>query len=226
MAITLQQTGRTTTSVTFSISGITGDRQTYIWLPMLGGSNKWTTLSAAYSLGYVSSYSATDSYNGNITVNFYSRDTEIYKVWEFYVYNYANGNPTESSNILDTVLAFQYDNALTKSTGGNIDITVNDMRRINLFASYMDSWINNGTGTYYPLTSNVKGDSIFAVYLTQPARNIYNTAYNLGSTRLPNRSSILNYTGNILDYVSSGATFRASYFNNIRDAINNFNMRA
>ena len=169
MAVTLQQTGRTATSVSFSVSGITADRQTYIWAVQR---QEWMTLPDAKSAGYVASYYTFGGDNGTISVNFDVFSVQEYKVWQFVVCNTENGSITETSDILNTVLKFEYDNALTKTAGNTIDITVDDMKRLNLFALYMRSWVLDEESQYYPLDGVAAGEDIDADYLVLPADNI------------------------------------------------------
>ena len=221
--INLTQTARTATSVTFSVSGITDDRQTFIWMPLLGTPD-WITLATAYSLGYISSYSASGGNNGTITVNFYASDTVEFKVWEFQVGNFISGNPTAWSSVLDAILKFEWDGAATKYTGNDIDITVDDLRRLNNFGSYINAWIIGGEGSYWDLVGIVTGDGLWNEYIRLPIQNIHDTAYGLSSSILANRSNILSDTSNILDLVYEGEECYALYFNDIKSAINNFNL--
>lgn len=230
MSIILTQTDRTENSVTFSISGVTGDRKTYVWMPMMSTNGQWISLSDAYSLSYIKDFSTTDDRNGEITVTFYSEDAEEYKVWQFYVYNYVGSDVTDASEMLNTILYFDYDYSSTKYPGDTIDITVNDLRRINLFAMYIYAWIiweDEEGCQYYPLDDADSGYSILADYLVLPAQNIYNAANYLSSSYynyLSDRSYIKSIMSDITDNCYSGSPFYAEYFNNIKYAINNFNL--
>ncbi|MBQ7718746.1 MAG: hypothetical protein IJT38_05545 [Clostridia bacterium] len=230
MSIILQQTSRTQNSVTFSISGITNDRMTYVWMPMMSSNGQWVSLSSAYSLGYVKSFSTTSNTNGSITVEFYQSDANEYKVWQFYVANYSGGSATETSEMLNTILKFEYENTSTKHSGSSVDVTVDDLRQLNLFGVYIFDWIiySEGGASYYPLKNASSGDPILAKYLVLPAQNIYNAANKLTSSyynSLSNRTTIKNYLSDIINNASSGSAFYADYFNNIKSAINNFNCK-
>lgn len=222
MSVTLQQTGRTKTGVSFSVNGITGDRSTYIWIAQR---QKWLTLSDAKSAGYIASYYTFGGDNGTISVNLDVLSVQEYKVWQFQVHNVVDGTTTESSGVLNTVLKFEYDNTQTKVAGNTLDVTVSDMKRLNLFALYIRSWILDEESQYYALENVAEGDDIHAVYLSICGSNILDAASSQTTSTLPNKSEIISLSSEISNNVESGAEAKAEYFNKIRDAINNFNMR-
>jgi hypothetical protein len=123
-----------------------------------------------------------------------------------------------------TILRFQYDNTVTKTPGKKVDITINDLQRINDIGAYINKWIIGGSGLRYTFSEDDRGTNIQATYLTLPAENIYDTAVSLGSTKLPNSNYIKNLMLDIIDNVKSGAYFKASYFNNMALAINSFDL--
>lgn len=225
MAINLTQTDRTATSVTFDVDGITDDRQTFIWIPdpLIDGGD-WLTLSDAYSLDFIQSYSTSGGVNGTITVNFYASDTLEFKVWEFFVCNYVGGSPTDTSEVLDTILKFEWDNEATKYTGDDFDVTVSDLIRLNNFSSYMNAWIAFGDGLYYDLEGIESGDDFWNGYFLLPAQNIYDTADYLSSSTLSTRSAILALVGDVINNTATGEMCYASDFNAIKAAINSFNL--
>lgn len=222
LAITLQQTGRTDTGITFSVSGITQDRLTYMWIVQR---QEWMTLPDAKSAGYIASYYTFGGDNGTISVNFDVFSVLEYKVWQFIVKNFVDGIETDSSDILNTVLKFEYDNTQTKTAGNTIDITVDDMKRLNLFALYMRSWVLNVESQYYPLDDVLSGDNIAADYLALCGRNILDVASSQSNSTLPNKNEIVSLSSYISDNVISGTEVKAQYFNDICTAINHFNMR-
>jgi hypothetical protein len=234
MAITLQQIDRTELSVTFSVSGITNDRATFIWIPdpLIEGGG-WLSLDPLKSTNiydFIDSSYSTNPTNGDITVYLYPENVLLFPIWEFVVINYIGEEAGIQSEILDTIVKFDYENTNTKSIGNSIDITVADLRKINLIGSYIDSWINLGEGTYYPLNGVTNGDRMFADYLLLPTQNIHDTATALTSTKLPDRTFILAWLHAILNgatglpHLQSGEKVYATYFNNIKNAINNFNL--
>ena len=233
--MTVTQVGRDTNGVTINVSGITkGDRQTYIWIPgILLNSNDgdWFTLQSARDRGYVTGIYVADytTNNGDITVWVSEEYYSEIKVIDLYVMNGINiGESNQviySELMIPTILDFEYENSRTKVSGADIDITISDLRDLNLFGFFLDHWVYGGTesGYYYPLDDVFVGDDIYADYLRQPADLIYETAYNcdyIGS----NYSKIYTYTRDIINNCVSGADFKASWFNNIAEAIRNFNL--
>lgn len=224
MAITLTQTGRTATSVTFSISGIANQwsqRQTWIWNTIR---REWVTLQTACSEGLISSYSAEGDPNGSITVTANRQYAAEYKVWQFRVQEMLDGTTVSSSNVLNTILKFKFEKSARKSPDAPLDITVKDLQNFNFFGSYIDSWINNGQGSYWILDSVSSGDPILADYLYLPAEHIYNAASAINSSNFPYREGVKAFARKVLDNVYSGAIVTADCFNGLMNAINNFNL--
>ena len=247
--MTVTQVGRGINGVTINVSGITkGDRQTYIWIPgtLLNSENgEWFTLTEARARGYVTGIYVADynTNNGDITVwvseEYYSK----LKIIGLYVVNGVNlhlYDPNESpidSNVviylnatITTILDFQYENSKEKVRGAEIDITVSDMQGLNLFGIDVYAWIHpdpvddpENYGFY--LFDNVfAGDEIYAEYLRAPAKLIYETAYNLMDYIDSNYSDSYESIMEIVNKCVSGADFKAEWFNDIVEAIRNFNL--
>jgi hypothetical protein len=103
------------------------------------------------------------------------------------------------------------------------------MRRINLFGSDIDTLISgnkpeDGGGSYYALTSVGSGDSIFADYLNLPAQHILNASIVEPDLIGESYSKVYSCARNVANNCVSGADFKAKFFNDIADAINNFNL--
>ena len=241
--MTVSQVNRTTNSVTINVSGITqGNRQTYIWIPgdVLNSNNgKWYTLQKAKSYGYISGYDVVsyESNNGDIRIYVSDEYLEVgHRAVDVTVINLPDGYV--SSGVRDDdidnaltwiyltfVLDFNYENSFPKLAGEEIDITVNDLREINLFGVDIYNFVMGSTnGEYYPLSSADKGDKIKAEYLRLPAQNIWNTAYNKRELLGDYYMVVWNYTSDIIDNCVSGADFKALWFNGILYAIRNFNL--
>ena len=216
MAINLKQTGRTIDSVTFTNIGITDNRQTNIWIPSI---QQWYGLSDAKFSGYIKEYTATDTFNGSITVTFYPSNIVEYKVWEFQVFNRVGETTTAESSILDTLLYFEWEGTTTKATNNNIDITINDMYSLNKFSTYMKYWIQ---GIY---TNDIcKVDSIYASDLVMIAEKIYDTASYLNASKLYNKFTIMGKLLTIMSLAKSGRDCYAYFYNDLKWSINNFNL--
>lgn len=221
--MTVKQVDREVNSVTINISGMTeGDRRTSVWMPDNG---EWFTLQEAKANGYISDFYVADlnDNNGDITVVMPYDYYKEYKVVDIKVEN-VNTQSGDSWVMLNAVLKFEYENSQTKSPGNDIDITVADMKAINLFGRYINYWLNVGDGLYYSLEGVDVGDAIFADYLSRPAQNILDAAYDNSGFLGTYYSAINRKTSNIVDNCVSGADFKASFFNNIADAINSFNL--
>lgn len=224
----VEQTGRSENSITVTVSGMTeGDRQTYIWIPdVVLGENEGAlfTLAKAKSKGYIDGYDVTDFDNNNGDITVYFPDSYIQKclLCTLIIRNIVGDSYTDMK--IETVLAFVYENTISKQSGVAIDVTVEDMRKINLFAAYIDSWIGeNAEAAYYPLEDIEAGDEIESVFLHLPAENILHACdvaidkmTSLGAAAVP------AYSGYIVNHCESGAPFEAYMFNAIRNAINNF----
>lgn len=227
--MTVSQTGRTTNSVTITVSGITsGDRATYIWLPDL---QSWSTLWDAKSAGYVSDIEVVNlnNNNGDIKVILGSKYLNAgYKCVDLKVENRsADTNELMQWIVLTTILEFKYDKSYPKYAGKDIDITVSDMREINLFGAYIGSWIGSVVGEYYPFDGITTGDTIYHYYLKLPAQNISNAAlkaYQKGNLSSSLYDFVNEYTSYIINDCVSGADFKALFFNGISYAINGFNI--
>jgi len=222
MAIVLTQTNRTLTSVTFGVTGITDDRRTYIWIPWRVNpvdDTNWWILQDAESNGDVVGFYTSGGDNGSIQVIFSLANTAEYKVWDFCVTNVINGNDTAVSNLFHGIIMFEWDGTATKTAGNDVDITENDFIKLNWFALYIRYWIGGVDNSWEYYT-----DAIYADDLLEIAQKIYDTAYGLTTSKLANRSNILSYTGYILDYATSGGYIYATFFNNIKSAINSFNL--
>lgn len=225
MAIRMQQQDKTPTSVTIQVLGITGDRQTYIWVPTLTQSNKWMTLSDAFYEGRIAGYSVGGAENEEITVEMIPSDADRYKVWDFYV-NDITGNGTYTSDTLHTVLGFEYENAPEKHRGEPIDITRKDLRALNYIGRSIDIWINRGNGDYYfPFDEDNGEEPLYAEYLAAPANYIWNCANNFKSNDLLIQfSDIIDRSVDIKD-LQSGDVVRAKTFNDFKAVIDEWRMR-
>lgn len=225
MAIRMQQQDKTPTSVTIQILGITGDRQTYIWVPTLTQENKWMTLSDAYSSGRIAAYSVGGTENEEITVEMIPSDAERYKVWDFYVNDFT-GNGTYTSDTLHTVLGFAFENAPEKETGEPIDITRKDLRDLNYIGRSIDIWINRGSGEpYYPFEEESGVEPLYADYVSAPAEHIWNCANNFKSNDLLIQfSDIIDRSVDIKD-LRSGDVVRAKTLNDFKTVIDEWRMR-
>ena len=227
----LEQVGRTKNSVTINVSGMTtGDRQTYIYMPgaMINSSDGgWFTLQVAKANGYISDFVVAnlENNNGDIRVILPSKYYSVCKTVDFCVQN-VSGQTLYSEKYITAILQFDFSNSFPKRAGEDIDITVSDMKEINNFGRFIDSWIGGGDGMYYPLTNVSSGDSIRAVYLSLPAENILNAAYNsIDNMDSSIYSFVCRCVTPIVDNCVSGADFEASFFNGIYNAINGFNIR-
>lgn len=225
MAIRMQQQDKTPTSVTIQILGITGDRQTYIWVPTLTQSNKWMKLNDALNEGRIAGYSVGGADNEEITVEMIPEDADRYKVWDFYV-NDITGNGTYTSGTLHTVLGFEFENAAEKQTGKSIDITRKDLRALNYIGRSIDIWINRGNGDYYYPFDEENGEApLFADYLAAPASYIWSSANNFKSNDLLiNFSDIIDLSVDIKN-LKSGDVVRAKTFNDFKTVIDEWRMR-
>lgn len=229
----VEQTGRSENSITVTVSGMTeGDRQTYIWITdVVLGENDGAlfTLAQAKSKGYIDGYDVTDfdDNNGDITV--YFPDSYIQKclLCTLIIRNIVGDSYTDMK--IETVLAFVYENTIDKKPGEVIDVTVGDMRKINLFAAYIVKWIGeNAEASYYPLEDIEAGDEIKFKYLLLPAENIlyackvaFDKMTSLGAAAvLASSGYIVNYCKE--NHCESGVPFEAYMFTAIRNAINHF----
>lgn len=226
--MTVTQVGRTANSVTINVSGIdygTGSRQTEIYIPK---EKEWYSLSDAKASGFIDDYevSALDSANGDITVYFFQEDIETNKVWKFEI-AHIKASGGYAFAYLNAVLGFYYEGTPVKYSGNMIDITVDDMKSINLFSAYMGGWIGETDALYYPLEDVEKGDIIAAEYVYQPAENILSAAENAESKPdcfIASYADIVTDMEYVYDDCASGEYFKADYFNKLADAINNFNL--
>ena len=134
-----------------------------------------------------------------------------------------SGTKIKSTNFY-AVLKFEYERSFPKYLGNEIDITVNDMKKINLFGLWIDYWIMRGEGFHYTLDNVMSGDSIYYEYLWQPAQNILNAANSLDGLKGAYRTMVIDYTTPIVNNCVQGADFKALYFNGILYAINCFNL--
>lgn len=229
MALRVAQVDRTTNSITINVSGITeGSRRTSVWMPsgMLNSSSgKWYTLYDAKDNGYISDFYVVDyaTANGDITITVSNKYlNKGYRVVDVKVENIDTA-AGDKDIWLSTILDFEYENSFPKKSGSEIDITVDDMKELNLFGLYIDYWINGGDGIYHPLETAQSGDEIEAVYLWQPAKNILDTAINCNNLGT-NYDKVWGYISGIVNKCVSGADFKALWFNDIVYAIRNFNL--
>ena len=224
--LTVAQVGRSCNSITVRVSGITeGDRETSVYVPAAG---ERLTLQQAKEYGFVSDFYVADlsANNGSITIEIADRYLSC-KVIKVYVKN-INTSTGDKTVLLPAVLDFEYENGFPKVTGGEIDITVLDMKEINLFGMYLDLWIGGSDETfYYTLDGVSKGDDIYYEYLALPAQNILNAAffaYNDYSMPSDNYDAVTVYATDIKEGCAAGADFKAQYFNDIMYAITRFNL--
>jgi hypothetical protein len=236
--MTVKQVGRTTNSVTINVSGITeGNRQTYIWMPstiLNSSSGDWLTLSSAATKGYVTSI-VTDfeTNNGDITVVLPAKYYKDFKVVQFEVHN-VDTKSGDSAIFISTILKFEFENNPDgkKVSGEAIDITVNDLKEINKFGWNIAYWMCNDKngkpthdGLHYTLAGVVSGDPIYAFYMSQPASNIaYAADFNIAHFVGTSYDAVYTNSYNVSKRCVSGADFKALYFNQIKDAINYFNL--
>lgn len=218
---TLKQVGRTDTSFTFSVSGITGDRSTELWIDE---KQEFVTLSNAVEQGYIESFSADSAMNGNITIHMVPYIGKIYPVWKIIVSDLRNGT-WSVSNLLVALLRFDWDGEQTKTSGAPFDITAADADRLNLFAYQLG---NACGGTYAKEAfwfENISGSTFYDSIIKIPAMAIRDAANNrLTYASLPGGETIVSNMQDIIDNVVTGETCRAKYFNNIRNALNRFNV--
>jgi len=225
--MTVTQTASTPSSVTITVEGMadSSSRQTYVWITDTIGIGDWMTLTNAAQNGYITIQ--TDPYvnNGDIKIGI-AKAYRDYKVWQFEVRELIDENEDYYNwVIISTILGFEYENANTKVSGEPIDITVEDLRQINLFGLYIDWWIGNVEGVYYPLDDVNSGDDVYWFYLADPAININNAAFKW-STELGWRYSVVaSSASDIADRCTwSDVPFEALFFNEMKWAINNFMM--
>lgn len=227
MAVKLSQVDRSKNSVTFSVSGITTDRRTLVWVQTLGD---WVVLSEATVTDGITDIVTDGVNNGTITVYFDKAAINSgYKVWAFLVQDYsiAKGEVLSESEILYTVLLFDYENTTEKVKGEPIDLTVKDFKNMSMFAWWLYKYLgtfDRNIDEYYIYDGYGTGDVIYAEDLSRPAEHIHNAISNLTIRDVPLRARILEYTENIIDNVMPNAEFKAEYFNDIYYAINQFNM--
>lgn len=227
MAVKLAQTERTKNSVTFSVSGITTDRRTWVWVETLA---EWVILSEATVADGITDIETDGGDNGTITVYFDSAAIKSgYKVWAFCVddYSIAEKKVISESDILYTVLFFDYENTTEKVIGKSIDLTVEDFKNMGMFAVQLFVFLGeyqSDLDFYYYYDDVFQGYDIYADYLLLPAKQIYNAANKLTIKQLPLRAFIMKSMDNIIDNVRSGSDFKAEYFNDMYYAINQFNM--
>ncbi len=228
----MTQVGRTENSVTINVSGITdGDRQTYIWITnvILGTKDgSWMTLQQAKNNGYITEFYTADfdSNNGDITVVIADEYAWEYKVWDLLV---ENVNTANEPVYISTVLWFNYDNASTKMQGESIDITVSDCIRLWCFGNSLRLWIvGDGEGVDYSIIDRLymaeKGDEIFADYIRTPAQGILSSIQNVSPAIFPNYAPCHANIQDVVNRCKSGAEFEAQFFEEIKVAINSFNI--
>lgn len=236
--MTVEQVGRTTNSITINVGGITeGDRQTWVWEPKTG---EWYTLQAAEGYGYINGFDVAnlDDNNGDITVYIPDEYADKYKVWAITVVNLV-ANKTDIGTLeeartdnawiyISTVIGFEYENEKYKKSGEKIDITVRDCLHLWYFGNYMSFWIcENGEEIDYGildcLYTSDTGDEIYADYLSAPARGILEAVED-SIDYVPNYVPVFANVNDVVDRCKSGADFEAQFFEEMRVAINNFNM--
>ena len=173
--------------------------------------------------------------NGNITVRVSEEYYSKFKVIGLYVKNGINIDTANEviysqTPTLYTILDFRYENSQEKVQGAEIDITVSDMQGLNLFGLYIYAWIHpdpvDDPDNYgwYSFDNVFAGDEIYAEYLRAPAKLIYETAYNLMDYIDSNYSESYESIMEIVNNCVSGADFKAQWFNDIVEAIRNFNL--
>jgi hypothetical protein len=99
-------------------------------------------------------------------------------------------------------------------------MTLADQIRLQWFARYIYYWI---AGVYNNWSIYI--NYLYGEDMREAAQKIYNTAYNLSSTNLPNRSSILTDADMVLQFAYTDNEVYASHLNSIKDAINDFNLK-
>lgn len=232
MAIHLRQLGRTlntvSSTVSFDISGITGDRQTLVYIPE---KSEYVTLSNAVAQGYIRDFSSTDPMNGIITLIFSQSIAAEFPVWQVLVQNCHTENGI--TTVLDygwAVLCtqFNYDNEPTKEKGKPIDLTAADMNRLSLFASQIESaYTGKIKAEYYNVN---RGEPIIYEHIREVARGLYNAMdsgggiWNDGELVAQMREQlkiIVDDTGDKTDWQPEAETY-----NLLSDAINNLDFDA
>lgn len=168
MAIHLRQLGRSPTEVAFGIDGITGDRQTLVYIPE---KREYVTLKNTVLQGYIDRYTAPEATNGAITLYFSSAIAADFPVWQVMVQNCVGANVTASSQIV-LCTQFAYDGPQTKKKGAPIDLTAADMNRLSLFARQLErTYSGENKAQYYEVK---KGDPINYEHIREVARGLYN----------------------------------------------------
>lgn len=231
--ITVEQVARSYNSITMNVSGmLEGDRQTFVLVsPDVRGDTstdewEWYTLQTAKANGYISDFYVTDlgNNNGDIEVTIPYQYAKTHKVWRFCVRNLVDG-AVKADVVINTILGFEYDYTETKVTGEVIDITRNDMLQTNLFGTQIGSWAAD-LYTYYYADSDMGYTEIDYDYLLLPAQNILNGAKTLYTAGvLADYLFVYGYIYSTTQNVKSREPFKAQYFNGVKDAINNFNMK-
>lgn len=222
--ITLKQTGCTEYSFTFSISGITGDRQTFLYIPE---KQEWVTLANCVEQGYIESFEATGNPNGRITVHIVPYIAELFPVWKVEVSSYSDGK-NQMSVVLTAFTRFEWDGAEVKESGSPFDITAEDMNRLNKRGYELGEACGGGYAETEFWTENRRGDELYDIIMKMPAYALEMAVdWVEEESTLPtfmgeNGSEIMATAQYVIAEVSAGVPCYAWYFNDVKNAYNSF----
>lgn len=214
------QTAKTINSITVTVEGMnSGDRQTYISLYPPYAAGSYYTLSEAQQLGLITFEVANlVNNNGDIKIIFPDHYLTEHQVCKISVMNVFNGVPYNEV-IIPCSVGFDFEKASLKVAGKEIDITVGDVKKINLFCNGLYSAYTNENPAYeYTFENITSGDYIYKEYLETPISNMLNCLmeYELTDSGFNAIRKLIS----VQNGLSESDSFKAEYFNNIKQAIN------
>ena len=220
MALSITQTDRTNSSVSFSISGLWSDRKVMIWIPW---ENQWYHITEALNNNWIDTYWFSGNQNGtaNIYINSDYTGDDGFHVWDFQILGYNGSTIVQASDVLHTILKFEWDGGGANKLKDNIfNFSQDEMARMEDFIANMYYWIGGGSEWNWTYYTNY----LYASDYVEMATKLYNTATYVTSTQVPNRNTIRSYMANIISFVQRGEDCKDYYFNRVAWSINNFNM--